>query len=778
MAQLVAHCLLLPDLASWSSVDRAGCTSVHHKLSHFSALDVSLYPLQSVPAFLRMCEMVRGVEILILPYEHTALIHAIADGGWTIETGIDALPPFLQSNAATLRVIRFLPDNLCPQGANYFRVWMLELVERLIHCTASLPHLVYLDARLPTVQHTGEFIQQRLESTAWAHVRSFPDTAEPGPTVSFPALICLQMELASQQLPFLHAAFGSSLELLEMGMYDDEGDVDEWLQSMRVKHGPLVDALVQSSVEKGTEQRRSWPPLVERFFHSLSGLLSLHLYLALPFRGSSFTLHLPHLLQLMLADSSSGASRLTDVVLDCPSLISLNLQIHLIPSDIKKKTAVPLWGSRYAVPPSLLLSLARSPRLRFLWILLGTYGAVPDFSLQLTQRQRAQIDVKTAALGQPSLFAEPHSPHQRSNAFRVLLYAMSLLPCAAHLESLESGTADLSALEQFTLFPRCRSWCVAPGYKIAPFFLRPGVLEDGLHMRHVHANRLLHIEQRWDRLRMSGWEESAEQLTQRMHMRESMDSYLILRNPHAQLLLSECEMLDRKFGAFRSLVRVFLSAPTKIESAAVRHLLLVCTELRHLSLIQLEGVGDAMLQGLPQVIVRPALLTLRLKNCCEHAGPPTAKFTTAIISHLPRLFPSLQHLEMLFDGAGLADAVGSLLMLYDVQGTSFDWPHLRTLALTTSRAPRDSRAELALAQTFTIRGSHRGPAALFPPSQHATLQFITLEDCRDDPDEWPTHGRKHASLLDVSRLHGGCPVSSITINRVRELECVGMGHAQ
>jgi hypothetical protein len=78
IAQCVAHCLTLSDLAHWSRVDRGGRVIIASKLSDFKSLDIGRYPNMNLTNFARLCARLRarGVEVLLLPFDHLCLVHS------------------------------------------------------------------------------------------------------------------------------------------------------------------------------------------------------------------------------------------------------------------------------------------------------------------------------------------------------------------------------------------------------------------------------------------------------------------------------------------------------------------------------------------------------------------------------------------------------------------------------------------------------------------------------------------------------------------------------
>ena len=161
LAACIAHCLPLPDLHRWACVNRDGCAAVRHKLSHCGLLNLALTPRCGEEVFEQLCNRVRGIEVLLLPYEHMQLIWRAPDDGsnrprFTGRPGVSHLLRLLDANASTLRVLSFDETQPAPRFQSHEEqvdLFVEMLVERQ-HLWPKLrvtPHPIF-QTRIETAQ--------------------------------------------------------------------------------------------------------------------------------------------------------------------------------------------------------------------------------------------------------------------------------------------------------------------------------------------------------------------------------------------------------------------------------------------------------------------------------------------------------------------------------------------------------------------------------------------------------------------------------------------------
>lgn len=161
LAACIAHCLTLPDLHRWACVNRDGRAAVNHKLSHCGLLNLALSPRCGDSVFEQLCDRIRGIEVLLLPYEHLQIIWRAPDDGsnrprFTGRPGVSHLLRLLDANASTLRVLSFDESQPAPRFQSH-ELQIDSFVETLVerqHLWPKLrvtPHPIF-QTRIETAQ--------------------------------------------------------------------------------------------------------------------------------------------------------------------------------------------------------------------------------------------------------------------------------------------------------------------------------------------------------------------------------------------------------------------------------------------------------------------------------------------------------------------------------------------------------------------------------------------------------------------------------------------------
>jgi hypothetical protein len=837
IAQCVAHCLALRDLAHWSRVDRSGRQIVAYKFSHFKCLDLTRYPTLSLVDFGHLCARLRGVDVLVLPYEHSCLIHSVnvdVDSNDLSQPKFGAnargVREFFQLVDANLHSLQFILQKSAEypsSNGHYNEVFSRFLQNPLFDRLHRMPKLKSLHLAV----WMNRDIVTRVFERRLDHIYGLTSTIEPPPMpeeVAAATPVLSEAESAayaavtppapaSPVVPFMPDV--RIINPLRIGVrsFQRFGECFPSLESCNVHIIQEDDAFLQRCEEKytrskpgdETEERRMKGPGqpamgadIERVQMAVERMQNL-LYLSIffddehaPFRPHSvLEFHLPHVLQLVInADQTS----ISDVKFHCPQLQSINMQMQFLASnelqeELQSDDAAPV---HLAMPPSFLTSLRRSPFVRFL-VVIDAESPIrnADYTESLSAEEKIAMDAKAAALGQPSLFG-PYTDETRDAHFiRILFYALSLLPCASQLELIENCSPHLSSIEFFTLFPTFRSFIMSPPHHEMPVWLRPPPLEDGLHLSHITQRLDVEFVRCWDRLRVH--EDVALADVMRTQPPQTKAS-LILVDQQIHFTLPLCQTIIN-MRTFDSLSILLLAAPTRIDSAAITQLLAHCRQLQHVSLIQLEGIGDEVFTQLPSDFIHPALLTLRLKAVCNPAV--SIRLTPAVLPLLTSLFPHLTHFEYLSPSSDVNTCIVSILEgLFssasplsslsvsssavsstmtdgddDADGppsvpSSMVWPALETLTVSANSSEQHRLVVERLAQTMLAR---RSPAATRLSSDARPLTLVSV-DLRADflisqlDSFWPTHARE---LLNRTFVCGEASNSLVTVERHEESIC-------
>ena len=775
VGQCLLHCLRLPELALLSRVSRGTLRMVQFKWANFKALDLTLYPHMPRRTLELLCASVSGVEALTVDAASSFMLQYVAGAGagagaggadghggrsleHVISSGEDInWNPFLRfassilnlvdRNASSLVCVNVqMQEQLAPEHARalmpvFREILMKPLLARSIACTKlqalHLPMPLSNDSSLSalfslsTARSEFSLLHRSMAvQRTYGSLRLLFGLLYPLRFVHRVAATFADAGMQSLRLCFPWAREAEGSDVL----------VDSILEQCRSLPAHPLDAL--------TDQERAEPVhvhadadvhvdgggrgmSVERLhlvFPAFRNLLYLSMQLYEPFLPDSvLRIELPCLLQLGV-DCDIDAN-LADVQLHLPSLTSLNM--HLEVRDLQasprardgegQEGAEAEQPSMLVVPPTILASLARSPRLRFLCLpLCGNQAEtlVPDFAPYLDSSMRVRMTDRASQLGYPSPFDAAGSSSPR---IRLLLYALSVLACGSSLHVFEDCSPSVSMLEYLQLFPGCRSYASDPDFEDSPpSFFRPAPETYGLRLGFMHERILHRASLQWDRLSMHNRADRQPESEVRAYSTvEEACSYLTLTHKDARLTLASLQPIF-SMRRFEALTILYLSAPTVVESSAVHALIDHCTELESLSLIQLAGVDDSCFYFEQSDVRRAKLRSLRLKNVCavERARSGRAALSVLALLRCVALFPSLTTLDVTNFGGSASAVLATLQHLLSSSSSSSHaaprWPLLRTLnvpyeaahaeALVSLRQLMRSRAEVAAADPLAANG--------------------------------------------------------------------------
>ena len=764
VAACVAHCLAFSDLAAWSAVNRDGRAAVRYKFDHCGLLNIAATPNITLPNFKMMCERLRGVQVILLPTSHPCLLWPdpadahpnLHEERWSVQSeGLAMLIELMTANAAWFTAVTFVRPALpstssqCTGEMHICRA-LTQNMHRWPNCTL-VPRAYPLPLKV-----SRQLIKQNEEAkkapsgTAAALSSGSAISANPAAAsaslataasrVSSPTQLSLSCDSGRMLLDL--SALWPSLETLEISFTEQDDQADH--QRLQANFDCLQQAM-----------------------HNFQSLLSVQLQ----FSGAFFpphtvlSLHLPFVLQLMLIDHADASSGLGDLDLDCPRVVGLNLPVACLGSSDRPVFA----------PPRMLATLAKSTRLRALALInLAEPGAVPNLTEPLSAEQTAHLDAKAAALGHPSLFADPVNPA------RVFIYWLSTLPFAAHLELFEDFPTCVSIEEALALFPALKGYCMTPAYCFwSEAWLRPTCVEDPLNFEQAPFWREQSLIRSWDRLAAIA-QESAEEFSKRLSTTPpaALSSSLSMAMVGTKLELPACSRLLQSSTMFRSLRIVFLASPCRVDAAAVRSLLVRCRDLHSLSLIQLANIGDQLFLSLPADFCKPSLRTLRLKALCDSpSNPPSDNFSRGIVLKLASLFPQLEHLEIL---TGQLSPCPILLQLLQVPADTTGAPareesatlepvKLGQLRILAVDPPSTSQQLQLVMQAWYARYANLCRLDPGVASSVWRLDFVQLDEPMSEDvyllsNDWPTHHRRVQRRAEVD--HGSQAAQRFLTNSV------------
>jgi hypothetical protein len=143
------------------------------------------------------------------------------------------------------------------------------------------------------------------------------------------------------------------------------------------------------------------------------------------------------------------------------------LALQELQEELKFAAGVPR-PVRLLMPPSFLISIRRSPFVRFLVVIIDADSDArnPDYTESLSAEENLAMDAKAAALGQAPFFGPDTDETRDYQLVRIFFYGLSLMPCTSQLELIEDCSSHVSMIEMFTLFPSFRSYVMCPPYQI------------------------------------------------------------------------------------------------------------------------------------------------------------------------------------------------------------------------------------------------------------------------------------------------------------------------
>jgi hypothetical protein len=135
VAQLIAHCLTLSDLAAWSRCNKDGRAAMERKLNNFMHLSLADYPDMQPAQFELLCDRVAGLEVLILPLSHPSILVPLDENfelQWRCPGAISLLH-LMRRNVNSLAVVCF--DGPFPTSFKSlsYRIVFLSLIECSLH---------------------------------------------------------------------------------------------------------------------------------------------------------------------------------------------------------------------------------------------------------------------------------------------------------------------------------------------------------------------------------------------------------------------------------------------------------------------------------------------------------------------------------------------------------------------------------------------------------------------------------------------------------------------
>jgi hypothetical protein len=632
---------------------------------------------------------------------------------------------------------------------------------------------------------------------------SIPSPSAGGGVVMPDLHIFNSLEVGVWSLERFHEWF-PSLEVCHVKVDEDDESRMRWQEKYATATQDDTDQTADTTGDAFVRIDR-----VQLAVEKMTNLLQLFLCFSVDFAPDSvLELNLPHVLQLVLLSADSNIS---DVKFHCPQLQAINIQMHfLAPKAIQQAAAVQLGGAEeddepsrvyMTMPPSFFTSLRRSPLVRNVTVIVANEELhYTDYTESLSAEEKMAMDAKAAALGQPSLFGPYTDETRDAHVIRILYYALSLMPCAPHLEWIEDCSPHMSMVELFTLFPSLRSYVMCPSFFYSPVWFRPPPLEDGINATHIIHRLNEEYRRGWDRLRVH------KDLTLAEVMRTqppTTKAYLILVDQQIHFTLPLCQTIIN-MRTFDALTILYLAAPARVESTAITQLLIHCRQLQHVSLIQLEEVGDEVFTQLPAEFVHPALLTLRMKTVCDPAGK---RFSDAILPRLTQSFPHLTYFEFLLshvtsecvadigrivatlaqllhprripssdpsDDAAVAAAAGAAAV-----ASSLVWPSLTTLSINGTDPDESADTALReLTRAMDQRARHCSRNARITTDRHLTLSTImvqTDEAVIEYGPEWILHARQrwiHESFVCAASARAGRTRQTFHVEQYSEASCI------